>query len=56
MRVTVSQLMDQLIRPILRAIIDIDDLIIHVNALHDLSHFVMKVNDVSFFVINGCHD
>ena len=56
MRVAGGQLVDQLVRAILRAIIDVDDLVVHIQCLHDFCHFVMEIDDVAFFIIYRCYD
>ena len=56
MRVAGCQLVDQLVGAILRAIIDVDDLVVHIQRLHDFRHFVMEIDDIAIFVIYRCYD
>ena len=56
MGITLGQLVDQFIGPVLGAIIHVNDLILHRHVLHDLRHFVVEIHHISFFIVYRCYD
>ncbi len=50
------QLMNQQVCLIPGTIVDVNQLIVHSQAFHDLRHFVMEEDHIIFFIVYGCHD
>ena len=51
-----SQFTDELIRPVFRAVIDINQFIVHTGRFHDFCNFLMKKNDIVFFIVDRGDD